>query len=166
VSPRWRRFRRGAGEGLILSLAPDEAELLAMLPSELREVLDGPLDDAAGQRLFPVAYLDPTEEEAEIEWRAMVHPDLMRQRLDALSLVTASLERAELHDEWLELRLTPEDAQAWLGTLNDLRLVLGTRLGITEDEERIQPEDPRAAAYGVYAWLTSLEGDLIDFLLG
>ena len=165
MSPRWRRFRKGAGDNLILSLAPQEAELLAALPTELRDVLDGPLNDAAGQRLFPVAYLDPTEEEAETEYRAMVHPDLMRQRLDALALVAASLERATLRDESMELELTPDDLQAWLGILNDVRLVLGTRLGITEDDNEIQLDDPRAGAYGVYSWLTFLQGELIDQLL-
>ena len=44
-----------------------------LLPVELREVFDGPLDDPAGKRLFPAAYLDPTEEAAETEWKAMVH---------------------------------------------------------------------------------------------
>jgi Domain of unknown function (DUF2017) len=149
---------------MIMSLTPQEAELLTALPTELRDVLDGPLNDAAGQRLFPVAYLDPTEEEAETEYRAMVHPDLMRQRLDALALVAASLERATRRDESIELELTPDDVQAWLGILNDVRLVLGTRLGITEDDNEIQLDDPRAGAYGAYSWLTYLQGELIDQL--
>ncbi|MEX2100621.1 MAG: DUF2017 family protein [Acidimicrobiia bacterium] len=165
MSPKWRRFRKGSGDSLILSLAPEEAELLSSLPTELREVFDGPLNDVAGQRLFPVAYLDPTEEEAEIEYRAMVHPDLLRQRLDSLALVASSLERATLQGEWMELELGPDDVQAWLGILNDVRLVLGTRLGITEDDNEIQLDDPRAGAYGVYSWLTYLQGELIDQLL-
>jgi hypothetical protein len=166
VSPRWRRFRKGRGDTLVLSLAPDEAELLASLPTGLREVLEGPLDDPAGQRLFPAAYLDPTEEEAEGEWRAMVHPDLMRQRLDALSSVTRSLERATRRGEWLEVELDADEVQAWLGTLNDVRLVLGTRLEISEDDVQVRVDDPRAGAYGLYSWLTWLQSDLIDQLLG
>jgi hypothetical protein len=165
MSPRWRRFRRGPGDTLILSLAPEEAEFLVLLPVELREVFDGPLDDPAGRRLFPSAYLDPTEEAAETEWKAMVHPDLMRQRLDALAAVAASLERSTPQGDFMELELEPDDVQAWLAVLNDVRLVLGTRLGITEDDWQVTPDDPRAGAYSVYAWLTHLQGDLIERLL-
>jgi Domain of unknown function (DUF2017) len=165
MSPRWRRFRKGPGDALILSLAPEEAEFLVLLPVELREVFDGPLDDPAGKRLFPAAYLDPTEEAAETEWKAMVHPDLMRQRLDALALVAASLGRATRQGDWMELELAPDDVQAWLGILNDVRLVLGTRLGVTEDDWEVGSDDPRAGAYDVYAWLTHLQGELIDQLL-
>ena len=162
---RWKRFRRGPGDTLILSLAPEEAQFLALLPVELREVFDGPLDDPAGRRLFPRAYLDPTEEEAETEWKAMVHPDIMRQRLDALATVTASLGRATRQGDFMELALVPDDVHAWLGVLNDVRLVLGTRLEITEEEWDIEADDPRAGAFGVYAWLSQLEQDLVDQLL-
>ena len=56
--------------------------------------------------------------------------------------------------------------QAWLGVLNDTRLVLGTRLGVTEDEVDIDPESPEAQPWVVYYWLTHLQGELIDQLLG
>jgi hypothetical protein len=161
----WKRFRPGPDDTLVLSLAPEEAQFLALLPVELREVFDGPLDDPAGQRLFPRAYLDPTEEEAETEWKAMVHPDIMRQRLDALAVVAASLERATRRGDFMELSLEPDDVHAWLGVLNDVRLVLGTRLEITEDEWEVEPDDPRAGAFGVYAWLSQLQQDLVDQLL-
>jgi hypothetical protein len=165
VTWRWRRFRRGDGDTLVLSLAPEEAELIAGLPSELREVFAGPLDDPAGQRLFPSPYLDPTEEQAESEWQAMVVPDLMRQRLDALQLVAASLGRATRAGEWMEIDLDPDDVQAWLSVLNDTRLILGSRLGITEDDR--MPADPaQAGAFHVYDWLTSVEHDLVEQLLG
>jgi hypothetical protein len=96
----------------------------------------------------------------------MVHPDLLRQRLDALELVTRSLSRATVNKEWREIALTPDDVQAWLGVLNDTRLVLGTRLGITEDERPLDPDDPDARAYAIYYWLSHLQGELIDMLLG
>jgi hypothetical protein len=162
---KWKRFRPGPDDTLIMSLAPEEAQFIALLPVELREVFDGPLDDPAGQRLFPRAYLDPTEEKAETEWKAMVHPDIMRQRLDALATVTASLGRATRQGDFMELALEPDDVHAWLGVLNDVRLVLGTRLEITEDEWAIEPDDPRAGAFGVYAWLSGLQQDLVDQLL-
>ena len=165
MSPRWRRFRRGPDDTLVVSLAPLELGLLADLPDALREVFDAPTSDAAAKRLFPQAHLEPTEEEAE-EWRAMVHPDLLRQRLDALELLTSSFARATEKKEWREIVLGPDDVQAWLGVLNDVRLVLGTRLGVTEEEPDIDPDAPEARAYAVYYWLTHLQGELIDMLLG
>jgi hypothetical protein len=164
VSPRWRRFRKGPDDTLIVSLAPEELALLGGLPDELRAVFEAPEQDAAAQRLFPQAQLEPTEEDAE-EWRAMVHPDLLRQRLDALELVTRSFARAVDNKEWREIALSPDDVHAWLGVLNDTRLVLGTRLGVTEDEHEIDPDAPEARQFAIYYWLTQLEGDLVDMLL-
>ena len=145
MSPRWRRFRKGPDGTLIVSLAPEELGLLARIsPTSCAAVFEAPPEDPAAQRLFPQAHLDPTEEEAE-EWTAMVHPDLLRQRLDALELVTGSLGRATENKEWREIALTPDDVQAWLGVFNDTRLVLGTRLGVTEDEPDIDPDAPDGA---------------------
>jgi hypothetical protein len=164
VSARWRRFREGPDETLVVSLAPEELALLAGLPDELREVFEAPEGDAAARRLFPQSRLDPSAEEAE-EWTAMVHPDLLRQRLDALELVTSSLARATEHKKWREVALSPDDVQAWLGVLNDTRLVLGTRLGVTEDEPEFALDAPEARGYAIYYWLTVLQGDLIEMLL-
>ena len=47
--------------------------------------------------------------------------------------------------------------------LNDLRLALGTRLGVTEDEPTdIDPADPRAQSWAVYYWLTALQDALVQ----
>jgi hypothetical protein len=162
----WRRFRPGRDDTLVVSLAPQEMQLLEQLPSELREVFDAPTSDAAAARLFPRAYLDPTEEEAEAEFEALVQPELLRDRLDALELVTASFGRAVKAGQWREIALTPDDVAAWLGVLNDVRLVLGTRLGVSEDERQVRDDDPNLAAYAVYDWLTYLQGELVEQLLG
>jgi hypothetical protein len=164
VTPRWRRFR-AAGDDLVLSLTPEEAEFLAGLPAEMREILEGPLDDPAGQRLFPSAYLDPTEEQGEAEWQAMIVPDLLRARLDALDLVGTTLARAQREGSWMLITLAPDEVQAWLGVLNDTRLVLGSRLGVTEDDDRIHADPTQAGAIHVYDWLTALQSDLVDQLL-
>jgi hypothetical protein len=164
VSPRWRRVRKGPDDTLIVSLAPEELGLLAGLPAELRRVFEAPGQDPAAQRLFPQARLEPSVEEAE-EWTALVHPDLLRQRLDALELLTSSLGRATENKDTREVALTPDDVQAWLGVLNDTRLVLGTRLGVTEEEPDIDSDAPEARGYAIYYWLTALQGDLIDMLL-
>jgi len=164
-----RRFRR-RGEGVVVSLTEAEAELLRDVPDELRPVLESGRDpdDPVRERLFPRAYLDPTEDLAEEEWRELVHPELIRERLGALERLTESLARATTRKGRVELELDADEAHAWLGALNDARLALGTRLGVTEDLDQTElPADhPDAAAYAVYGWLTWMQGDLVETLLG
>jgi len=47
-------------------------------------------------------------------------------------------------------------------------LALGTRLGVSEDleYEDMDPDQPEATAHAVYGWLTWMQGDLIDTVLG
>ena len=162
---RWKRFRSGPRDSLVVSLAEEELELLRGLPAQLRDVLEGSVDDPARERIFPRAYLDPTAEAQEAEWQELVHPELLAERLAALGLITVTLERAEPAGDWWTIALTPEEVQAWLGVLNDTRLVLGTRLGVTEEERELDPADPQAGAHALYHWLTWLQGDLVEALL-
>ncbi|MBV8541358.1 MAG: DUF2017 domain-containing protein [Pseudonocardiales bacterium] len=65
------------------------------------------------------------------------------------------------------VRLSDEQAQAWLSALNDVRLALGTVLEVTEDmPDELPPEDPRAAHLVVYHWLTWVQESLIQALAG
>lgn len=165
-----RRFKRSRDGGLRVTLSDAELELLRALPTELRELYAD--DDPASpvrSRLFPRAYLDPTAEDAEREWRELVHPELLRARLAALELLASTLDGAEpgRHDTHV-VDLIPEQAGMWLGVLNDARLALGTQLGVTEDTDYddLDPEDPATSALAAYAWLTYLQGELVDTLLG
>jgi hypothetical protein len=150
---------------LTVSLAEEELGLLRALPEQLRDVFEGDPDDPARSRLFPRAYLDPTAETEEAEWQELVHPSLLQERLDAIELITVTLDRAEQVGEWWQIDLTPDEVQAWLGVLNDTRLVLGTRLGVTEEERPVDPADPDAGAYALYQWLTWVQADLVEELL-
>src|SRR5947209_13786965 len=163
--PRWKRFRPGAGDTLVVSLAEEELGLLRSLPEQLRVVLEGDAGDPARARLFPRAYLDPTAESEEAEWQELVHPELLQQRLAALELITSTLERASLAGDWWQIALTPDEVHAWLGVLNDTRLVLGTRLGVTEEEHELDPADPEAGPYALYQWLTWVQNNLVEELL-
>ncbi|MGH3721971.1 MAG: DUF2017 domain-containing protein [Pseudonocardiaceae bacterium] len=65
------------------------------------------------------------------------------------------------------VRLSDEQAQAWLSALNDVRLALGTKLEVTEDmPDELPPEDPRAAHLVVYHWLTWVQESLIQAVAG
>ena len=99
-----------------------------------------------------------------------MYPDLVDQRFDALDLVGATLTRgvvAGRDREWREITLAADEVQAWLSVLNDVRLVLGIRLGVGDDEPPELPDDdPGAGAWEFYDWLTYLQGSLVETLLG
>ncbi len=63
-------------------------------------------------------------------------------------------------------RLDEEEASAWCGALNDVRLVLGERLDVTDEiyVTGIPRGDPRARELAFYGWLTWLQGELVEAL--
>jgi hypothetical protein len=67
-----------------------------------------------------------------------------------------------------KFQLTHDQAQAWLKALNDVRLALGVRMGVTEEFEeqwgRLPADDPQWAAYEVYAWLGAVQESLVQAL--
>jgi hypothetical protein len=146
---RDRRIRRTRDGSYRLQLTPNERDLLRALPGQVRQLIDA--DDPSVFRLFPSAYPDDPEREAE--FTALVHDELMEHHLDAL----ATLERT-VDDEQLD----EEQVLSWLRALNDLRLVLGTRLDITEDLTDVSDDDPRAPALGVYGYLTWLQEQVVE----
>jgi hypothetical protein len=165
---RNRRFTRASDGALVVHLSPDEVALLRQLAGELTELLDDPAaDDEVVQRLFPHAYLDPTEEEAEQEWQRLVRPDLVSARLEALRTLVDTLPDEPTSRGRMEARLDDEQEAAWVGVLNDARLTLGTRLGVTEEDDvtQVPPTDPSYVAWNVYSWLTGVQADLVRVLL-
>jgi hypothetical protein len=161
---------RERGGRIVVRLEPIEAETLIAVAADLRATLEEQhADDPVARRLFPRAYLDPTEEDAETQWEALVHPDLLRSRLDALAALTDSLRAAEPDRKGrLEVELDEERQGQWLGVLNDARLALGTALDVTEDTDlgRFAVDDPQRGAFLLYSALTALQGELVDVLLG
>jgi hypothetical protein len=148
-----RRISRGRRGGYAVRLPIPERELLVNLVQQLRELLEVTTDDASVRRLFPVAYNEDPERDRE--YQQLVRDELLERRLEAL----ATVEATALADELDEGQLT-----GWLTALNDLRLVLGTRLDITEDEIAIDEDDPNAPAVAVYAYLSALLNDVVDAL--
>jgi hypothetical protein len=136
-------------------LTDEEREVLRALPGQLREILD--TDDPSLRRLHPPAYEDDPEREAE--YRRLVRDDLLRQRLQALGVMEATIDAGTLDQEQMT---------AWLAAINDIRLVLGTRLDVTEEmyEESIPSEDPRSAIFALYQYLGLLEEQVVAALAG
>jgi hypothetical protein len=146
---RIERTRRGE---IRLRLPAGERELLRGLPAELRALLaDDPADPSLG-RLFPPAYDDDEEER---EYRGLVGEELLAGRLEELRTLEETVDRD---------RLEEEELAAWIGALNDLRLVLGTRLDVQEDtfDDGLDPDDPRARELSLYAYLTWLQQQAVE----
>ena len=139
-------FERGDGGAVELRLSSDERSLLAGLVDELRALLEGDAGDPSLRRLFPPAY---DEEDDERAYRDLMGGELLDGRRAALAVVAETVD----HD-----RLSAEEAETWLRALNDLRLVLGTRLDVQEDsfDAGVDPRDPRAPELALYAYLSWL----------
>ena len=149
-----RRRRNGEYE---LHLSEDERDLVRSLTGQLRQLLEGneQRPDPSLRRLFPAAYTEDDERDAE--YQRLMHDDLLAHRLGCLVVVEQTLEAD---------RLAEDQLVAWMAALNDLRLVLGTRLDISEETDVLDPDpaDPNAAAIAVYGWLGWLLEHVIDAL--
>lgn len=128
------------------------------------EPAGGPLDPVL-ERLFPRAYLEPEDLDRDAEYQRLVRDDLLEAKLANLDVVTKTLDRGTVSLRRWTVDLSEEEAGAWLGALNDLRLALGVRLGITEDfEGDVDPSDPQAPALHVLSYLGWLEENLLEAL--
>ena len=120
-----------------------------------------PPEDPVLARLLPDAYRD--DPEAAGEFRRYTEQGLRSGKVAAAQTVLATLPA-----KGGQVRLGPEDAQAWLRALNDVRLAIGTLLGITEDyEDELEQAswaDPRSAYLEVYHWLGYLQDSLVRAL--
>ena len=149
-----RRIERTREGEVRLRLPREERELLRSLPAQLRRLLDEAPEDPSLERLFPPAYDD---DESEAEYRRLMGDELLDDRRRALRVLEETLDRD---------RLSAEQAQAWLTALNDLRLVLGTRLDVRDETllAGLRPDDPRAPELAVYAYLSWLQEQLVEAL--
>ncbi len=120
-----------------------------------------PPDDPVLARLLPDAYRDDTE--AAGEFRRFTEQELRSDKVAAAQTVLDTLP-----PDGGRIELTEEDGQVWLRALNNVRLVLGVRLDITEDtaqrSQDLDPADPRTAYLWVYDWLTYLQETLVRAL--
>ena len=156
--------------------APDDplAELFAEGPSE-------PPKDPVLRRLFPDAYSDPEgtpgPKEAEeqqaysAEFRRFTENDLRAAKRESALAVIRSLDAlTPAGDGGAILKLSAEESRQWLGALNDLRLAIGSRLEITDEDDtdllyRLPDEDPRKPMVMAYLWLGGLQETLVSTLM-
>ncbi|HEY9372529.1 DUF2017 domain-containing protein [Streptomyces sp.] len=132
-----------------------------------------PPSDPALRRLFPDAYADDDEElrAAAADFRRFTEKDLRaRKRDDALTVVRTLDALTASGEGGAVLKLTAEESRSWLGALNDLRLTIGTRLDVSDEDEggdlyRLPDEDPRKPMVMAYLWLGALQETLVETLM-
>jgi hypothetical protein len=118
-------------------------------------------EDPVLARLLPDGYRD--DPDAASEFRKYTEPALRSAKHQAAQEMLDTLP-----EEGGRIQLTQDQALSWLKALNDVRLALGVRLGVTEDFEeqwaRLKPDDPQWTAFEVYAWLGAVQESLVQAL--
>ena len=151
--------------------AADRDDPLAAVLGGLGDEPDRPTDPVL-LRLFPDAYRD--DDEAASDFRRFTERGLRETKAGFAATVLASLATADQaadayadaqQREKVKVHLDSNEAEAWLRTLTDLRLALGTRLGVEEGDEEhweaLSEDDPRRHVHDVYQWLGFVQETLV-----
>lgn len=178
-------FRRRSG-AITSALSAHEAALIAGLSDQVRALLsdrraetpDDPLIAVTGMTVGPatpptdavVARLLPDFTTADPELaaglRELHEPTLIEAKDRAAARLLATLPA-----DGGTVRLTDEDAALWLTALNDIRLALGVRLDISDDDELPAavrdgaPDSPEGVMYATYRWLSAVLDSLVTVLM-
>lgn len=130
-------------------------------------------EDPVLARLFPTAYRD--DDEAAGDFRRFTEGQLRDGKAAAAGTIIESLEAAGLPDQpedglFIDVELAEPDALAWMRSFTDMRLAIGTRLGVEEDDEdfwdSLPEDDPRSQVHDIYQWLGYLQETLVEAVSG
>lgn len=142
--------------GFTLETYEWQRRMLANLISSLRDLL---LEGSSPmlRRLYPTAY--PSDPDANAAYEQLVHDQLLEQKLAALDTVETSMTRT---------RLSEDELVQWMNAVNSLRLVIGTRLDISEDDDPLEvaDDDPDRPLWVSYELLTQMLALIVDVLSG
>jgi hypothetical protein len=163
----WMIRRKGGGWTALFP--PGGAEDLVGLPGRLRAVLEKPdFGDKVVARLFPQAFRD--DPEAEAEYQGLLREDLLRRKIEGVEAFARTMdhrrERKVLFGvRLIEVALTDEELTLWLGFLHDMRLLIGTRLDITDEgwQEDV-PAGPEGEEYRLLHRLAYMEEAILEAL--
>ena len=143
-APIRRAGRRDTGPGeFVVELDEQTRGLVRQLCDELDGLLD--TDSPLLARLFPPPYGD--DRERNEGYSALAGPELIESRRTGIETVRRTVDR-----EWLD----EDELMAWMRALNDIRLVLGTLLGISDDSDEPEVPDDKVQTLGVYEFLGAL----------
>ncbi len=132
-------------------LVAEAKQGILALAEELEELQS--TDRPETRRLFPTAYPDDPERDAG--YQVFAKDQLIDKRREAVDIIRRTAD-AEV--------LTAEELGSWMGVLNDLRLVLGTMLDVSEDEDEIDVAGEDAESKLLYHYLGELVHGMVQAL--
>lgn len=124
---RWRGPVRRRGDTITLSIPDEERTLLVRLLGELTQLLSSEQASPVLRRLTPPAYHLEADREADDEYQRLMHDELLASRRSAITQVVARLRAGTTFDV--------ASFDAFVRSLNSVRLVLGTILDVSEDDD-------------------------------
>ncbi len=141
-----------------ITLTVDERSTLLSFVDQLSDILAMGPDDARLRRLFPTAYHENPDHDAE--YQGYMRDELTQSRTASIAIVKEVLESTDL--------ITAAQLHAFMTVLNNLRLVLGTLLDVGEDdfEDDIDENDPAFGQWQLYGYLGWLMEWTISALSG
>jgi hypothetical protein len=176
-------FKRHGDHSYVAQFADSEKEVLLNLCEQIIELLaertdhgnddplaamvgitshDSPPEDDVLHRLLPNAYADSVDSS---EFRRYTESTLRAKKREHAVVMRIHLKSSE--DGTVDL--DHDNANAWLGAINDIRLALGVRLKVesnsNEHLEILAPDDPLRGVYAVYTWLGWLQESLLSALI-
>ncbi|MGV0794462.1 oxidative stress transcriptional regulator AosR [Mycolicibacterium sp. XJ1819] len=189
---KWKRVETADGPRFRSALEPHEAALLQNLatsmvgmleeressaPADELEQITGmrtghssPPEDETLKRLLPDFFRPQTDHPAgsgtaaslNSGLRSLHEPEIIEAKRQAAQRVLATVP-----ETGGKFELTEDDAHAWAAAVNDMRLALGTMLGVTaEGPQELPPDHPMAGHWDVYQWLTVLQEYLVLGMMG
>ncbi len=186
---KWRRVDTVDGPRFVSVLDPHEVTLLRNMATSVQEMLDDRQSAAPSDPLEALTGIrtgNPTPPQDGTLRRLL--PDFVKDQRDqggggvanngALrslhepAIIDAKIAASQRLMDTLpagggSVELTEDDAQAWIAAVNDIRLALGTILGVGPDgPDRLPAGHPMAAHLEVYHWLTVLQEYLVLGLMG
>ena len=147
---RKRAFEPDKSGAFRVNLDADMRNFLTNLSTDISAIVA--LDLPVTRRLFPTDYPRDSAKDAG-------HQNFGRVQLIAHRQSAADTLRATADNE----RLTAEELSQWMSVVNDARLVLGTRLDVSEDDE-LDLEDPNIELRLVYEQLGYLVDQMVKAL--
>jgi Domain of unknown function (DUF2017) len=140
------RIARTGPNSFALALPENERDVLRHLLPQLRALVTDPSEtmDERSRRLFPTAY--PNDPELDREYQHYMREELVASRTTAIDDMLATLDATTL---------TENQLMGWMRSINGIRLVLGTVLDVSEDED-LGDEETATPERGLYGYLSYL----------
>jgi hypothetical protein len=137
-----------SGSGFTLHIGKDEREVVTRLLEELRTMQSDPDAAEATTRLFPVVH--PEHPDQEAEYQRLMRAELIESRAAGIDTAVDVLSRPGR-----KVNLSEAELLAFSRAVNSVRLVLGTILEVTEDDDLdAPPELVDSPEYQLYAYLS------------